>query len=145
MNVMRRPILLPVLGLLLAGSAVGCDTVLRRLLAPDLDEMSGVYKGDWTLRDPGGGRTRRGGAVDLRLAALSNDISGNLRIGEDRYSIDGRFKLFSGIEIRVQGGVFERSTRLEGHADCDDYGGCQLTLEGTAPGSGLRIEFRGSK
>lgn len=145
MSARRMRSLLPVLGLLLAGSTAGCDLVLRKLIAPDVDQMSGVYKGDWTLQDSSGGRTRRDGAVDIRIGTLDNDVSGALRIDRDRYPIDGRYKLFGGLEIRVSGGVFESSTRLEGHPSCDDYGGCNLTLEGTAPGSGVRIAFHGSK
>jgi hypothetical protein len=144
-NARRKRFLLSVLGLLLAGSTAGCDVVLRKLIAPDVDEMSGVYKGDWTLRTPGGAGSRRDGAVEIRIGILDNDISGAVRVDRDRYPLEGRYKPFSGIEVRVEGGVFERSTRLEGYADCDDYGGCHLTLEGTAPGSGVRIEFRGHK
>jgi len=144
-NATRKRFLLPALGLLLACSTAGCDVVLRKLIAPDVDEMSGVYKGDWTLRDQDGARSRYSGAVDIRIGTLDNDITGAVRIDRDRYPLEGRYKPFSGIQVRVEGGVFERSTRLEGHADCDDYGGCHLTLEGTAPGSGVRIEFRGSK
>lgn len=145
MNATRRRVLLSVLGLLLAGSTAGCDVVLRKLIAPDVDEMSGVYRGDWTLRDLDGARSRHDGSVGIRIGMFDNDISGSVRIDRDRYPLEGRYKPFSGIQIRVEGGVFERSTRLEGHADCDDYGGCRLSLEGTAPGSGMRIEFRGSK
>lgn len=141
----RGRFLLPVLGLMLAGSVAGCDVVLRKLVGSDVDDMVGVYQGTWTLRDLNGLKTRRDGAADIRVGTFSNDVSGNVRIDRDRFPIEGRVRTFSGFYVRVSGGPFERSTRLQGHADCYQGTSCRLTLEGTAPGSGVRFEFDGSK